>query len=53
MTSYYTTLANTTAAHNYFDKEGAKHYNLNKIANGPHVKVANGNLITPFAQATA
>ena len=46
----YSSLADTTASHNYLDEMAIPHCNKPVPAFGPHVKVANGNIITLMAQ---
>ena len=46
-------LYNKSATHNYLDEEDAEHCDEKETSNRPHIKVANGNILTPFAQATA
>ena len=47
----YNVLEDTAATHSYFSEDATDYCENIKPSNGPHVKVANGNIITPTAQA--
>ena len=47
----YNALVDTAAAHNYFSEDATEYCNNIKPANGPHVKAATGDGITPTLQA--
>ena len=47
----YSALADTAASHNYLDERAIPYCNTPVPAVGPQVRVANGNIITPIAQA--
>ena len=46
----YSTLADTAVSHNYLDEMTIPHCDIPVPAFGTHIKVANGNIITPIAQ---
>ena len=50
--NYYVALADTAATHNYLEDEATKFCDKLKLAYGPSVKIANGNIITPTHQGT-
>ena len=47
----YNALVDTAATHNYFSEDTTDNCENIKPANGPHIKIANGNIITLTAQA--
>ena len=46
----YSALVDTAIIHNYLAEEVLPFCKETKPANGPHVKIANGNIITPILQ---
>ena len=47
----YNALVDTAENHNYFSEDTTDYYENTKPVSSPHVKVANGNIITPTGQA--